>query len=385
MHFLLSLIEEIHFVVVFLDNSFFGSSSQEHPQVKKAISVSSHFKMATSVEVATTHPPPMEISGDAHGSAAVVPTTAAPGVHHPIPPGATAANTRVRSNSRTPERGRTSSRSALQVVAMSPPTAPTEEAAKKRRASSMAPPTTPTTPPRANASESNAKLLGMVAKLQQQIDALNRDKLRFESDVLKRMEEHKEFAAKSTRAFIGESCRDVLAGIEAEFSIGDRLKAHLIGRNEPVFETLFNQFHDPKMAALDIKIDELQAWVRERNTRDAQVESYITNLERDRPGEGIQIKMAFQSIVEEIMVLRSNAAAAAQAATMTHDGRKAEPQLPSPTEPSPAHMRTPGEPQLPPPREPSPAHMRTPHHLDTRTRSTTWLSRSMSYNRSWTT
>ena len=73
---------------------------------------------------------------------------------------------------------------------MSPPTAPTEEIAKKRRASSMAPPTTPTTPPRANAPE---KLLGMVAKLQQQIDALNRDKLRFESDVLKRMEEHKEF------------------------------------------------------------------------------------------------------------------------------------------------------------------------------------------------
>ena len=41
MHFLLSLIEDIHFVVVFLDNSFVGSSSQEHPQVKKSISVPS--------------------------------------------------------------------------------------------------------------------------------------------------------------------------------------------------------------------------------------------------------------------------------------------------------------------------------------------------------
>ena len=43
---------------------------------------------------------------------------------------------------------------------------------------------------------------------------------------------------------------------EAEFSMSDRLKAHLIGRNEPVFETLFNQFHDPKMAALNITIDD---------------------------------------------------------------------------------------------------------------------------------
>ena len=34
--------------------------------------------------------------------------------------------------------------------------------------------------------------------------------------------------------------------------MSDRLKTHLIGRNEPVFETLFNQFHDPTMAALNI-------------------------------------------------------------------------------------------------------------------------------------
>ena len=135
-------------------------------------------------------------------------------------------------------------------------------------------------------------LLPTVAKLQQQVDALNRDKLRFEVDVLKRLEENKEFAAKSTKVLIDASCRDVIAGIEAEFSMSDRLKAHLIGRNEPVFEALFNEFHDPKMATLNTKIEELQGWVRERNHRDAQVESYITNLERDRPDEGAKIKMA---------------------------------------------------------------------------------------------
>ena len=38
--------------------------------------------------------------------------------------------------------------------------------------------------------------------------------------------------------------------------MSDRLKAHPAGRNEPVFETLFKQFHDSKMAALNIKIDD---------------------------------------------------------------------------------------------------------------------------------
>ena len=42
---------------------------------------------------------------------------------------------------------------------------------------------------------------------------------------------------------------------EAEFSMSDRRKAHLIGRNEPVFDTLFNQFHDHKLA-LNITIDD---------------------------------------------------------------------------------------------------------------------------------
>ena len=102
--------------------------------------------------------------------------------------------------------------------------------------------------------------------------------------------------------------------------------------------------------ALNTKIDELQAWVRERNNRDAQVENYITNLERDRPDEGVQIKMAFQSIVDEIMVLRFNAAAATQAAASAvnaaaaaSDGRRAEPELPLPTAPSTAQapIRTP--------------------------------------------
>ena len=60
---------------------------------------------ASASEASATHLH-MEILGDAHGSAAVVPTTAAPGVIHPLPPGASAVNTRVRSNSRTPDRGR---------------------------------------------------------------------------------------------------------------------------------------------------------------------------------------------------------------------------------------------------------------------------------------
>ena len=148
------------------------------------------------------------------------------------------------------------------------------------------------------------------------------------------MDEYKEFASKTTKAFIGETCRDLLAGIEAEFVIGDRLNAHLIGRDGPVFETLFNQFHDPKAAAMDNKIDEIKAWIRERNMRDAQVESYLSSLERDRPGEGVQIKMAFQSIVEELVFLR--ASAAETITTQTTTTQTAEPALPRPTLPRPA-------------------------------------------------
>ena len=212
----------------------------------------------------------MDLPAVLHGSAAVVAITAAPEMHRHLSPGATAANTRVRSSSRTPERGRATSGSNPQVMALSPPTGHTEETAKKRRASSAAPPTTPTSPHR-----TSEKLLGTVTKLQQQVDAILREKLRFETDVLKRMDEYKEFASKTTKAFIGETCRDLLAGIDAEFVIGDRLKAHLIGRDGPVFETLFNQFHDPKAAAMDNKIDEIKAWIRERNLRDAQMESYL--------------------------------------------------------------------------------------------------------------
>ena len=192
----------------------------------------------------------------------------------------------------TPERGRANSRNTPQVVTIASPIIATEEAAKKRRASSLTTPTTttfnsgkPSRPlprdplamrqqeagqspsslpvpeeepgprrraashaePRAGTAETTANLLGMVSKLQQQLTESAKRMILFEADILKRLDENKEFAAKSTRALVDESCRSVVAGIEAEFSMSDRLKAHLIGRNEPVFETLFNQFHDPKL------------------------------------------------------------------------------------------------------------------------------------------
>ena len=284
-----------------------------------------------------------------HGSAAVVgdlhpPTTAAPGI---LSRGAPAANpraaTRARSNSRTPERGRTPDRgrtSTLQVTDLTPPQMnPKGGAQAKRRASSVATPASPPSP------QQDSTLLTLISKMQQQIDALHRDKLRFEMDLLKRIEDNKEFSAKTTKAFVEASCRDVVRGIELEFTTADRFKSLLVGHDEPIFAALFEEVYVPKANIVKEKIDEIQAWIRERTNRDAQVENYISMLERDRPDEGVQIKLAFQSIIEEIRVLRVNAAAATQSAGPpttttdgTHDRKTTEQALPQPLEPSTAHV-----------------------------------------------
>ena len=160
-----------------------------------------------------------------HGSAAVAPpiggTTAAPGTLTSPSPGATAANRRVRSNSRTPDRGRTpdreraASHGAFHIVALSPPTIGGVEAAKKRRATSQAP-TSPSAPPprslpfdlgatprgpagdagqmpagaaRPGAVDSIDMLAATIRQLQQQVDEMNREKIRFETNMLKRLDD----------------------------------------------------------------------------------------------------------------------------------------------------------------------------------------------------
>ena len=209
----------------------------------------------------------------------------------------------------------------------------------KRRASSVATPASPPSP------QQDSTLLTLISKMQQQIDALHRDKLRFEMDLLKRIEDNKEFSAKTTKAFVEASCRDVVRGIELEFTTADRFKSLLVGHDEPIFAALFEEVYVPKANIVKEKIDEIQAWIRERTNRDAQVENYISMLERDRPDEGVQIKLAFQSIIEEIRVLRVNAAAATQSAGPltittdgTHDRKTTEPPLPQPLEPSTPHV-----------------------------------------------
>ena len=314
--------------------------------------------MSTSAPEAANHPPATNIAADDHGSAAVVrdfrpPTTAAPGTL--ASPGASAADIRVRSSSRTPERGRTPSRGraasqgAVQIVAMSPAAIYNAEADKKRRATSAAPPSPPSAPKyrpggagaaRPGGADAASALAATVLQLQQQIEEMKRDKIRFETDILKRLNEHKDFTVKTTKALIDASCQDVVSGIEAEFTMPERFKAHLVGKSEPIFGALFEDFYHIKGLDLNVKIEELQRWVRERIHRDAQVEGYLGNLERDRPDEGATIKMAFQSIVEELMVLRSKTASAAQptdptttGTTTRSDDKKAEPTLPQPAGP----------------------------------------------------
>ena len=49
----------------------------------------------------------------------------------------------------------------------------------------------------------------------------------------------------------------VIVGIEAEFAESARLKRHLLGKDAPVFETLFDQFLDPKLKLLNANLNAL--------------------------------------------------------------------------------------------------------------------------------
>ena len=196
---------------------------------------------------------------------------AAPGTLSSPSPGAAAANQRVRSNSRTPDRGRTPDRNraassgAFSVIALSPTMTSGVEIAKKRRAASHAP-TSPSGPPPATSrteasgaarhetADNTAVLSATVLKLQQMVDDMGRDKIRFEADLLKRLDEYKDFAIKSAKILVDASCRDIVSGIEAEIVMPERFKAHLVGRSEPIFAALFDDLYVPKVAIVDQKI-----------------------------------------------------------------------------------------------------------------------------------
>ena len=142
--------------------------------------------------------------------------------------------------------------------------------------------------------------------MQQRLEEMNHEKVLFEAKLLRRLDDYKEFAGKSTKVTIDLACQDVLNGIEAEFTRPERFMAHLRGRNEPIFESLFDELYQARINNINVKIEELQYWVMERTRRDAKVESYLAGLERDLPGEGATIKMAFQSVMEELILLRAD-------------------------------------------------------------------------------
>ena len=141
------------------------------------------------------------------------------------------------------------------------------------------------------------------------MDEMSRDKIRFETDMLKRLDEYKNFAVKSAKVLVDTSCRDVVSGIEAEFVMPERFTAHLVGKSEPIFAALFEEMYIHKATLVNEKIEEVQNWIRDRTRRDVQVEGYLAGLERDLPDNGTAIKTAFQNIIEELVFLRASAAA----------------------------------------------------------------------------
>ena len=114
-----------------------------------------------------------------------------------------------------------------------------------------------------------AEMAKMMASLQAKVDALTRDNLRFETNILKRVDKGKAFVMKSAKVLVDDSCHRIITGIEVEFAESARLKRHLLGKDAPVFETLFDQFLDPKLKLLNANLNALNTWVRVRNNRDA--------------------------------------------------------------------------------------------------------------------
>ena len=86
----------------------------------------------------------------------------------------------------------------------------------------------------------------MMASLQAKIDALTRDNLRLETNILKRVDDSNAFVMKSSKVLVDDSYHCVIIGIDVEFAESARLKRHLLGRDDPVFKTLFDQFLTPK-------------------------------------------------------------------------------------------------------------------------------------------
>ena len=70
-----------------------------------------------------------------------------------------------------------------------------------------------------------------IMKLQAKLEAITRDNLRFDADVLKLIEEGRTFALNSAKAMEDESGECVICGIEAEITIKERFARHLVGKD----------------------------------------------------------------------------------------------------------------------------------------------------------
>ena len=225
--------------------------------------------MQTSQSESANQPAAMDIAAVDHGSAAVATATAALGSlpqTREIPsPGL------PRSKSRTPDRGRAPS---CHVISFSPSKMAGAEYARKRRAASLTQtlspraPLRPLSPPpasghagsaRPGAADATAALSAAVLQMQQRLEEMNHEKVLFEAKLLRRLDDYKEFAGKSTKVTVDLACQDVLSGIEAEFTRPERFKAHLRGRNEPIFESIFDELYQARINNINAKIEELLA------------------------------------------------------------------------------------------------------------------------------
>ena len=171
---------------------------------------------------------------------------------------------------------------------------------------------TPSPPPARRRMEDTAEdvrrdLMGIIENLQKKVDGITVDCMRFQTDIVKRLDENKTFAFKTAQTMVETSAQDVRAGIAKEILDPERFSKHITGHDAPILQPLVEAIMDAKIKLLNANISALNSWVRGRNERDVKVDSYLEDLYAIRPQEGDQVKSAFRTVADELKHLRAMA------------------------------------------------------------------------------
>ena len=99
------------------------------------------------------------------------------------------------------------------------------------------------------------ELLGIIAKMRAQLDAVTIDEMMFQTDVVKRLDESKTFVLSAARAAVDQSIHGFEVKVAAELMESARLTKHLVGHDAPVLQPLVEAMFEAHFALLSANVD----------------------------------------------------------------------------------------------------------------------------------